>query len=165
VNTATGIPLLCTDAWAPAKVGDSFSAYVGNLSTPDLTHARFSGIIDGYSQLQHYQMAAWLFGQMPLNPGTTDTVAIMYAVWNLFRGYGVPTELESRVEDYLEAAQAAVPTFGTLNWGSVYLYTPDTSGYQEFLRGTPNPVPIPAAAWLLGSGLLGLVAIRRRMKK
>jgi hypothetical protein len=26
-------------------------------------------------------------------------------------------------------------------------------------------VPIPAAAWLLGSGLLGLVGIRRRMKK
>jgi hypothetical protein len=28
-----------------------------------------------------------------------------------------------------------------------------------------QPVPIPAAAWLLGSGLLGLVAIRRRFKK
>jgi hypothetical protein len=28
-----------------------------------------------------------------------------------------------------------------------------------------SAVPIPAAAWLLGSGLLGLVAIRRRMKK
>jgi hypothetical protein len=27
------------------------------------------------------------------------------------------------------------------------------------------PVPIPAAAWLLGSGLLGLVAIRRKFKK
>ncbi|NLX31300.1 MAG: VPLPA-CTERM sorting domain-containing protein, partial [Deltaproteobacteria bacterium] len=26
-------------------------------------------------------------------------------------------------------------------------------------------VPIPAAAWLLGSGLLGFVAIRRRMRK
>jgi hypothetical protein len=26
-------------------------------------------------------------------------------------------------------------------------------------------VPVPAAAWLLGSGLLGLVAIRRRVKK
>lgn len=28
-----------------------------------------------------------------------------------------------------------------------------------------SAVPIPAAAWLFGSGLLGLVAIRRRMKK
>lgn len=30
---------------------------------------------------------------------------------------------------------------------------------------TTSPVPIPAAAWLLGSGLLGLVLVRRRMKK
>jgi hypothetical protein len=29
----------------------------------------------------------------------------------------------------------------------------------------PTAVPIPAAAWLLGSGLLGLVGIRRRMRK
>ena len=27
------------------------------------------------------------------------------------------------------------------------------------------PVPIPAAAWLLGSGLVGLVGLRRKMKK
>ncbi|MEA5115639.1 MAG: VPLPA-CTERM sorting domain-containing protein [Geobacteraceae bacterium] len=26
------------------------------------------------------------------------------------------------------------------------------------------PVPIPAAAWLLGSGLMGLVGLRRRMQ-
>lgn len=29
----------------------------------------------------------------------------------------------------------------------------------------PNAVPVPGAVWLLGSGLVGLVAIRRRMKK
>ena len=29
----------------------------------------------------------------------------------------------------------------------------------------PNPVPIPAAVWLLGSGLLGLVGLRRKFKK
>jgi hypothetical protein len=30
---------------------------------------------------------------------------------------------------------------------------------------TAAPVPIPAAVWLLGSGLIGLVGIRRRFKK
>ena len=33
------------------------------------------------------------------------------------------------------------------------------------VRGeTPNTVPIPAAIWLLGSGLLGLIGVRRRKK-
>lgn len=34
--------------------------------------------------------------------------------------------------------------------------------YFLHLEGTVNAVPIPAAAWLFGSGLLGLLGIRRR---
>jgi hypothetical protein len=30
---------------------------------------------------------------------------------------------------------------------------------------TPNPVPLPAAAWLFGSGVLGLLGFQRRRKK
>jgi len=44
--------------------------------------------------------------------------------------------------------------------------TTDALGNVTFVAGTPNPnsvaTPVPAAAWLLGSGLLGLVGIRRR---
>jgi hypothetical protein len=33
------------------------------------------------------------------------------------------------------------------------------------VEGTSAPVPVPAAVWLLGSGLVGLVGLRRRMRK
>lgn len=34
--------------------------------------------------------------------------------------------------------------------------------YTVTMSAEPAPVPVPAAAWLLGSGLLGLVAVSRR---
>ena len=35
---------------------------------------------------------------------------------------------------------------------------------ESIFSGTYTPVPVPAALWLLGSGLIGLIAIRRRNK-
>jgi hypothetical protein len=42
-------------------------------------------------------------------------------------------------------------------------YNPDPT-LRPYLRVTTNPVPIPGAVWLLGSGLLSLVGIRRFRK-
>ncbi len=36
--------------------------------------------------------------------------------------------------------------------------------YYLHLEGVVNPVPLPAAVWLLGSGLLGLVGVSRRKR-
>lgn len=41
---------------------------------------------------------------------------------------------------------------------------PSFSDMVLVLRAPNSPVPVPAAAWLLGSGLAGIAALRRRMK-
>jgi len=43
-------------------------------------------------------------------------------------------------------------------------FTLASNGLLTFNDGTPPTVPLPAAAWLFGSGLLGLVGIGRRRK-
>jgi hypothetical protein len=44
------------------------------------------------------------------------------------------------------------------DYGTIRLYADGSA----VLNPTSNPVPVPAAVWLLGSGLLGLIGIRRR---
>ena len=40
-----------------------------------------------------------------------------------------------------------------------------TGASTGYAAGKDKPVPIPAAVWLLGSGLIGLVGLRRKFKK
>ena len=51
-------------------------------------------------------------------------------------------------------------TSGMLRIG-IHVQGYDTGGSESFVN---NPVPVPAAVWLFGSGLLGLVGIARRKK-
>lgn len=51
---------------------------------------------------------------------------------------------------------ATVPNDGSTNFGGVQ--------YGLHLEGTISAVPVPAAVWLFGSGLLGLVGVARRRK-
>lgn len=52
------------------------------------------------------------------------------------------------------------PTYDTLIFG----YDGTAQLYYAYDYTPAAPVPIPAAAWLLGTGLLGLVGVRRRMR-
>jgi hypothetical protein len=59
--------------------------------------------------------------------------------------------------------QAWVFTFGT--GGQTVSYTYSDWYALAVHPGNVNPVPIPAAVWLLGSGLIGLIGLRRKFQK
>jgi hypothetical protein len=48
---------------------------------------------------------------------------------------------------------------------SVDNFHPSTVAHEQLANYVDSQVPIPAAAWLLGSGLIGLVGLRRKFKK
>ena len=70
----------------------------------------------------------------------------------------------------LSAAGAGTWTGNVVNYGNVgaawaaFDGTPYTEKFNVTLNGTAAVVPVPAAVWLFGSGLLGLVGVARRKK-
>lgn len=78
-----------------------------------------------------------------------------------FEGYNGATLLYS-MDVY---STTTAPTFVTFNWtglDKVVMSDGDGSQHTAIDNITVNSVPVPAAAWLLGSGLLGLVGVARR---
>lgn len=71
-------------------------------------------------------------------------------------GFDILAELETSVmlgEDYIENDSGFPVGYATVNWDSTI-----TIAY------TYAAVPVPAAVWLFGSGLLGLIGMARRKK-
>jgi hypothetical protein len=108
-------------------------------------------------------------GLAPLVAGATETTAATYAGQALSKyGFANPNDLGS-------LGSSAIALYGFTGNGST------TSPLQSYILGsaslssggvltftgngtTTAPVPLPAAIWLLGSGLLGLVGVSRRNK-
>jgi hypothetical protein len=55
--------------------------------------------------------------------------------------------------------------YPSISGGNLSSYQGELSGSISLGFGAPQPVPIPGAVWLLVSGLLGLVGLRRRLRK
>lgn len=111
-----------------------------------------------------YSQAGWLFGQLStLAPNDfTGQADINEAIWKVME----PTYAligGGAAAWYTAATSGAHDSFDWSNVMRVVTANPQNQGgysIQEFLIG-PAVVPVPAAAWLLGSALAGLGVMRR----
>lgn len=63
------------------------------------------------------------------------------------------------------AGNAVLVSSNTVNGWGFFAGTPYTEVFSVNFVEVINPVPVPAAVWLFGSGLVGLAGIARRKKQ
>jgi hypothetical protein len=132
--------------------------YPVNVSTFDsLMNVKFRDTSNN-PLLTEYKQAAWLVQQLQTNP--SSVAPIQFAIWNIF----TPTAPDyAGQEAWITAATNAI-ALSNYNFSDVRVYTPislPNSNQQEFM----SAAPIPAAIWLFGAGLVGLVGVRRKFRK
>jgi hypothetical protein len=114
------------------------------------------------------------FGDLPGNYAMNISAPFGHTLSMSLNGetWGSVLGVASRGGDVLAGGQADLGH--TIAWGGItnlrdengqaisgFTAISASSGY-DYVNAFPSAVPIPAAAWLFGSGLLGLVGVARR---
>jgi len=126
------------------------AAWLANSYQSGLLSTMYTGQFSSQSELAAAtQTAIWeLILDTGLNVSPTNGNTYTYNSW------------ATLAQNLVNEAYSNHQNFDASGWR--WAHSPEGIGHVQDLL-IPN-VPIPGAVWLLGSGLLGLVAIRRRFK-
>ncbi len=155
----TTSPYLSWDEARVAAEGSSYLGMTGHLAT--LTSAAENAFVAnpgflGSSYGGIYGDLVWIGGHE--TAGGWNWVTGEAWSWTNWKP-GQPSNGPG--EDYL---QLLITNFDMGQWNDRTLAGGSGSGYYTayIIEYEASPVPVPAALWLMGSGLLGLAALRRR---
>lgn len=131
-----------------SNMGANINANAVNTGQPGADGSTYSvnnSSIATVGQVGYYNVASWgntLGGSAYTAAGTVGTAIDFYHV-------GLVVD-----QLFLGNEVSYAQLLGSWNLG--------TNGMLTYSAAGTNPVPVPAAAWLFGSGLLGLVGVARR---
>jgi hypothetical protein len=169
-----GMQLICDDAMDDVYAGETWSVVTSKF--PTLSNVKWPG------QMQKYEEIGWLVEQMnsPKNHGNSQAVGdIQWAIWDIFASgisshdpFGsMNAQNQANIANWLSLAQH---NYASGNYSNLVIYTPVSGSQrplgdgppQEYFGYTPpTPTPEPASLMMIGTGMLGLAALRRRFSR
>ena len=146
---------MCDDVATSISIGDTWEGiWYAQADVDAGANVKFSGP----DQSVRYSQVGWLFGQTA-SAVPTERARIQAAVWNIMTPGGIA--MDATAQGYYDTATSGL--YDAFVWPTgMRVLTPDPFGSAQEMLVT---VPLPAAFYLFGFGIVGITLISRRKKE